>query len=615
MVAERYKDEQGISQEKRKSKTTVFEERLRLKTKGDLYHPNFLFYDIALGLGLTQQSFTTDGDSDKTSALLDDYSLLVQLLRMKPYPLTVYTNKSDDLIARRFLGSLRSEKESSGISLALRSEDWPMRFQYSTSETRQKSLAPTARDFFNRNEERFRYSVSRNFSELSHMSFEFDRDKVLQRNLGASIEIETNRYILLHNFVFGSDEQHRFDSFFSFLDQSGSFDFESLQWEERMKLQHTSNFLTNYDFRFTDYKQGTSRNKEIRGQAGFEHSLYESLVTTGNVFASSSDLDEQGELTQRGGMLGFSYRKKNPWGTLFSTYTTNLNQSDQSGGTGTGIVVDESHVFTDPVPITLDRVNINTSSIVVTDSSGLDIYTLGDDYTITEINGRIRLNVTTLGTPPNISDGQTLLVDYTFFVEPERQEDILRQNFTVRERFDKGLSLYYSHQRQDEKVSSSITEITPDEFSINTFGADYVKEGLALLAEYSKERSTQIPSTSKSIEARYSWPINADTRASVRASNNWLDLGAPDSRDITLFNAGGEIFSRLTEKYSISARIDYRDEDDTRFGKTEGFQLNSELQYNYRRLSVTTGVELNLLNRRDDKINSSFLYLRLRRFF
>ena len=57
----------------------------------------------------------------------------------------------------------------------------------------------------------------------------------------------------------------------------------------------------------------------------------------------------------------------------------------------------------------------------------------------------------------------------------------------------------------------------------------------------------------------------------MRASNQYLELDEPDARDIKLFRAGSEILSRLAEKYSISAQIDYRDEDDSRFGVTEGF--------------------------------------------
>jgi len=64
-VAENRTDEQGISENKRKSETTVFEERVRLKTEGDIYHPDLLFYNAILGLGLAQQSIDSDEESDR----------------------------------------------------------------------------------------------------------------------------------------------------------------------------------------------------------------------------------------------------------------------------------------------------------------------------------------------------------------------------------------------------------------------------------------------------------------------------------------------------------------------------------------------------------------------
>ncbi|TKJ36634.1 MAG: hypothetical protein CEE38_10015 [Planctomycetes bacterium B3_Pla] len=615
-VAERRTDEQGTSGNKRESTTKVFEERIRLKTEGDVYHPDFLLYSGAVGLGLAQQSIDSDDESGRHSETLDDYSVFAQLLRGKIYPTTFYANKSEELISRQFLGALRTERKNRGASLSLRPEDWAMTFQYTASETGQDGLSSFARDFFQRDDERFRYSLSHDFSELSHLSFDFDRTEVSQRSVGASIETDTDRYTMLHDLIFGGEEQHRLDSFLSYVDQTGSFEFENLQLEERLRLRHTGSFLTNYELRFTDSSRQAIRNKEVRGQGGFEHRLYESLVTTANVFASETDLDTQGDLTQRGGTLALNYRKNNPWGTLFATYTAGLTKSEQSGGAGTGIVIDESHTFTDPLPITLNRVNIDTSSIVVTDNTGLNTYTLGDDYTITETNGRIQLNMTTLGiAPPNVSDGQEILVDYNFFIEPERDEDTVRHNFIIRERFKNGLSVYYAHRRQDEDVSSTITEITPDEFRVNTVGTDYLNKGLFLQAEYSEEESTQIPSTSKKLQGKYSWPISTNTNISFRVLNHWLDFGEPDKRDVDLFKSGAEIFSRLTKECSISTRADYRDEDDTRFGTTRGFQFNSELKYNFRQLSISTGVEFNLLNRRNDEIDGSFLYIKLKRFF
>ncbi|UCC98018.1 MAG: hypothetical protein JSW66_19485 [Phycisphaerales bacterium] len=616
LVAEGRTDEQSTSGNKRDSETTVFEERLRLKTDGDIYHPDLLFYNAVLGIGLAQQRLDSDEESDRHGESLNDYSVFAELLRGKWYPTTVYATKSEEMISRQFLGALRTERQNRGATLSLRSEDWPMTFQYTRSESDQDELTALATDFFSRDDERFRYTVRHSFSDLSRMSFDFDRTEVSQRSPGAFIETDTDRYTALHDLIFGSDEQHRLDSFFNFVDQSGTFNFENLQVEERLKLQHLDSLLTNYKFRFADYERETIRNKETRGEAGFEHRLYESLVTTANVFTSETDLETQGDLSQRGGTVALNYRKNNRWGLLLSTYTAGLTKSEQSGGTGTGVVINESHTATELIPVELDRVNIDVSSIQVKNDVGL-LFQEGEDYTITERNGRVWLNIITVGgaVPPNFTEGQEFFVDYNFFIEPERQEDTLRQNITVRERFDNGFSVYYAHRRQDEDVSSTVTEITPDEYTINAVGADYSNKGLFLQAEYSEEDSTQVPSTSKKLHGRYSWPVNRDTNASVRILNHWLDFGAPDERDVMLFKTGTEIFSRLTDKYGVSARADYRDEDDTRFGTTRGFQFSSELQYHVRQLSIVTGVEFNTLNRRNDDIDGSFLYVRLKRFF
>jgi hypothetical protein len=136
----------------------------------------------------------------------------------------------------------------------------------------------------------------------------------------------------LHDLNFGSDEENRLDSLFNYADQSGSFDYKNWHWEERLRLQHSPDFQTNYDFRFSELKRETFKNQETRGRVGFEHKLYDNLVTTANIFTSKTDLDTQGDIEQNGGTVAVNYWKNNPWGTLFSTYTASITNSEQSGG-------------------------------------------------------------------------------------------------------------------------------------------------------------------------------------------------------------------------------------------------------------------------------------------
>lgn len=624
-VAENRTDEHKSPGINRKSTSKVFEERIRVETTGNVYHPNLLLFNAALGLGLTQQSLSSDIVSERTDATLNDYDLMAQIFQKKSHPVVIHTQKSRNLIPRQFLGSMKGDTEGSGVSLGMRIKEWPMRFQYSTAESSQEALASAADEFFTRKDERFGYSLSHDFSSLSSLTFEFERNEISQRNVNLSADVKDDIYMMRHRLMFGKDEQNRLSSFVRYYDQSSPYDLTNLRWNEDLRLQHSPTFLTNYSFSLTDRTRGVSggqselKNKTIRGRAGFQHRLFESLITTGAIFASESEFGSGDKVkpTQKGGSLAFNYKKKNPWGRLISSYSISSLNVEQSGGSGTGFAIDESHVVPTAAAtiVELDRVNIDITSITVKDSNGVPFQ--DEDYTISEINGRVMLNLKTIGTvfPPNFSPGQEFFVDYNFFIEPEREEDILRQNFTVKERFDNGLSLYFRHNRQDETVKSTLTEIIPDEHRNDTYGIDYINNGLMIHAELSKMKSTYISSTSKRLQASYSWKISPDTQATFRALNHWVDFGEPDPRDVSLFSSGGEIFSRLTDRLNISTRIDYRDEDDTRFGITRGFQIRSELEYNYRQLRIYAGLELNFLKQGGVESNSDFFYIRLKRLF
>ena len=542
-VVEHRSDEQGTDGSRRESDTQVFKERVRVRTKGDVYHPDFMNFDVAVGVGLSQQHIDSDEVSGWDEDTLNDYNVFAQFLRAKPISGTVDASRSEDLIARQFLGSLQTQRESEGAALFIRSEDWPMTFQYSNSDISQDGLSSVGSDFFRRSDERFRYSVHHDFGEASRARFNFSRTDSTQESIGAVIDTETDTYTFSHDYGFGDEKQHRLDSFFNYVDQTGSFEYDNLRWQERLRLEHTPNLWSKYDLRFTNLERDTLSSEEVRGQAGIEHHLYESLISTADAFVSTTDLDDQGRLDQQGGIVGLNYRKENPWGMLLSTYSGSYTQTEQSGGGSTGIVVDERHIASEIVPVQLNRTNIDVSSIRVKDTDG-SFFQEGDDYTIVEQNGRVWLYMTTLGVvPPNVIEGQEFFVDYTFFIEPERQEDTLRHNFTVRQRFDNGMSLYYAYRRQDQDVSSTLADITPDQYTVNTIAADYTHKGLFLLAEYSDEESTQIPSTSTRLAGQYRWLLG---RPPVRV---W---GSP----INGWNSGRRMpvtcaFSRATPRSSV----------------------------------------------------------------
>ncbi|MHC4645248.1 MAG: hypothetical protein ACYTBJ_07085 [Planctomycetota bacterium] len=594
---------------------------MRLRTSGDIYHRNLLSYTAGLGVGLRQQRFTSDGRTDTEDNSLDEYDVAAQILQTKPYPISLYTTRSDQTQGRRFSGSIRTVMDRRGGLMGFRViEDWPMRFQYSRDETDQSSHGSTAPDSFNRVDERFRYSVSHDFGNSSILRFNFEREDISNRRLQSSTVLKVDKYDLFHDWLFGSEDQHRLDSDVSFFDYSGISSQKRLRWQELMRLKHRPDFWTNYTFRFAETKEDGTDNRDTLGRIGFRHELYESLVTTGNVFASESDISEQVDLTERGGGLALDYRKRNPWGMLYGLYAMSFTRLEQSGSGGVGRVNDESHVYDidGSNRIELNKRNVDASTIVVADSTGIP-YDPFIDYRIEENSGVTSIVVITGGRIFNdaVANGGTvvLLISYDFFIEPEQENDICTQSFSVRQRFENGLALYYRHRRRDEDMSSNIARITPDEFRANTLGAEYANKGLYIRAEYSKEDSTQIPSTSKWLQGNYNWAVDYDTRANIYLNQLWNDFEGTNPHDVKVFTAGGTLSRRLADMYDLVGGIDYRNERDSSFGDTEGFQFDLGLRGGYRQLTFNTGVKFDMLSHERDDRDSTLFYFRLKRMF
>jgi len=613
LVAERLTDKQGTPGNKRKHETTIFEEEVHVETDGDVYHPDLLSYEASVGTGLTQREFRADGQTDSGSGSLDEYRLSGMFLQKKRYPMSFYLDKSEYLTPRQFASSLKTDTKGNGATVSLRSETLPMQFQYSENETRQEGQSLLDQDLFTRNDKRFRYSVEHDFSRLSNVSLDLERNDVTQDRGGSNLDRVEDRYTLSHDVVFGPNEQHRLDSIVDRLEQSGDYELKRTLWQEQLRLQHSKTLETNYTLSYHSSERPTLTNNETLGRAGFRHKLFQSLITTGNIYMSKADLGNNVDQKRQGTGLGFDYRKKNKLGTFSANYGIDVLDLEQNGGNTLVSVTDERHAFevTGSLRIRLDRANVDESTIVVMSSDRLKVYS---DYTLSHSGGLTELLITPGGDITTDGD-QTLSIDYDFYTEPQRDERATVQTVRVQQRLLNGLSVYYELRDRSEQVSSTQAEIVQDEFTINLFGMDYTKKDLRLLAEYTKEDSTRVPLTSKRIEGSYIWRLGPDTRLSTYLANDWLNYTPEVPYDVVMFRAGGLLSNKLTDHLSITSDLAYRDEDDSRQGVTKGYQSNTELTYKFRQLSISTGIEFNFLKRLEHETDSQFFYFRLKRKF
>lgn len=613
---ERNIDKIKSSGNRRKGVSTIFEEELFLETEGDIYHPNLITFLAGLGVGFSQQEFRSNGNNNESRGRLINYRLNTRFLSKKSYPFSLHLSQTENLITRKFQGPMRSENKTIDVTGRLKIPDWPMFYSWTKSKLQQDATTANKNDLYRRNSERLTYGLRHAFSDRSDLSFKFEDSKVLQKG-NSSSRADTTNYTLDHHLRFGEVAQHSLDTYINYMDKTGIFINKTFDWNETLSLIHLENFRTFYSLNFIQNKIGVFVSKSTTITAGFSHLLYESLLTNFSSLVTRTTIDPDVTIKRLENDLDLNYRKKNPWGELFGRYSVNVISSDSSGFTGTGVVIDESHVFNDPFAITLEQTNIDLTTIVVTDSTGFEVYSEGDDYTVMFVSGRVQLDVTPLGTDlPNIDDGQELLIDYTFAPDISTKTDSINHNFRLTQEFDNHWSLYYGYQRRDEKVSTSEDiDIIPNEFTTNIYGAAYEHDGLYLKAEHSRRDFTQNPTETTFLSGSYNWKISHDTSLTARGSQSWVKSGGDNPRDLTLFTTGVSLHTRLSNHVRIITKGEWRKRNDNVIGDTTGLRASSEVKFDYRLLNVAAGWEMNELDQRGTKTSSTLFYFRLQRRF
>jgi hypothetical protein len=612
-VAENQQDDDGTAGIQNHYESQVFKEILRVRTAGDVYDPDLLSYRAMVGGGLTQYLFKHNDDRDRGNGTLTEYDITGDVLREKRYPISLHFDKSDDLIPRQFASSLRSKRQGAAGSMAWRDPNWPMFLQVSESETRQQGQSLEDQDLFVIDDERLSFSLDNDGGKRSQLGLDLQSNDVAQSRGGILSHRQEDIYTLNHVLGFGDTYQNHLDSFLDYLDQGGDSELQRLLWQEQLRLRHSQTLLSNYRLIHHQSERPAQDNRETRGEAQVQHRLYDSLVSTGKAYLSQTSYSSGSDMQRVGAGGDLDYTKKNRWGTLMARYGLDVQDLEQTGGSATVSVVDERHPFTvtGSLRIVLNRTNIDAGSIVVLSNDRIRVY---NDYTVSQTSGITEILIIPGG--DIVSDGdQVLSFDYDFITDPERQEQSWLNSFQIRERLHNGVSCYYEYRDRHQHLESQDTTIVPDEFQINLFGVDYVTRHLRLLAEHRIEQSTRIPSRGTRVEGSYLWALGADTRFSVYASNSWIDYTGDTPYDVVLFTMGAEAVSNLTSQWELSGRFDYRDEDDSRQGKTRGLHWDIEGKYRYRQLDVKVGVEYNALDRFSNERRGWLQYLRVKRMF
>jgi len=435
---------------------------LDLDGQAAVYHPKFLEIDVKGRFSIHQDHTERRQDSASENLYNPQYSIRARLLKDHPYSLEVFDTRRVDSVLYDFVDRVFVDSESRGATFFLRRENFPLRLSYLSN----KVLGTNAdREYYNYRNRFATVDLSPVHIGASESDFRFQHreyfDHVRDTRYFHNDLYATNRWHI------GGDDRKELLSRLMVNSQTGSFNRDLLDWNERFQWRHTPAFRTFCSAGFRRVEVDEFRSDVVNGGFGFLHDLYESLTTTfrGDLFREKR---APAESLRQQYTLAFTYRKKVPGGRLGAGYQLAYYRLNQDSTGGSGVIIGETVRFDGFLPVVLRFAQALPESVVVYEADSGFVFDEGFDYEIILAEGRLLLaRLPGSRIPPD----RPVLVDYQYLLSPEYLNVTWSSGANVQYTWRNLVTVYYRRSRLDQSISAETAPPPEMDIDSDTAGA------------------------------------------------------------------------------------------------------------------------------------------------
>jgi len=438
-------------------KTKITNQKFRvsmsLETNGWIYHPNLMDYHLAFEPEFQHETFRQNQTATTlTRSYYGDTSLLAfdagaTLLKQKPVSLYIFanrktgqidlTNAQDSDITNETLGTrlnFNNPTLPSSIAVIRRKQDQTGFYQ--SHEDRDEVHV---RIRHNAKKSVTRLNMLYNNSETTRTTFE--TTDILSKTV--STELNNTYSITDDNRVRLESQLYNVRADYNGQDQNSWIVSENLFWS------HSKNLLTRYRADYNRNEFGGFVNKETRLSADLTHHYMDRLTTDAGVATAANKFDG-GNTDLYKFNVDFLYYQPIPWGSVQLGASYDYDVTNRSG-TQRIIPVQERFALSTGTETLLSKENIEPGSIVVTDITGVTVYTENIDYIVDIVGPNVRISRTLMGA---IADGQQVNVLYNYQINAPYDDSRFGQKYQLSLAMWSFLHLAYSRSRIDQDIQS-----------------------------------------------------------------------------------------------------------------------------------------------------------------
>lgn len=588
----------------------LFQEFLETDFEGSLYHPNLLNFDISLenGLEQTKEKFQPTLQGELNNSYLNQFHFASYFLRKKPYAFSLLADRSRKIENREFFERQVVEATRYAGNFGLRNTFIPVNFSFSNSS---KTIDRVSRPSQNFDDDELNLSLSNEAKRLGTTRFEANQNEFSRTESGTADQSGTARNFSLSNQKpFSDDNKKLLYSFLRYYTLTGTSENSVVNLNEDLAIEHSDDLSSSYTYTFSDRDSSGVKNKDNRFGFNLRHQLYESLASSFNTYYFNSDGSAFSQDIY-GISLDENYTKKLGVARLNLGIGTRYSEENRDVPSGIISIIDESHALTTGTVTLLAQPNVDTATVVVTDTTQTTTLTLNVDYQLSSVGQQTQIQRIATG---SIANGQEVLVDYQAKSPSSVSFNTLGNNFLARiDFFENLIGVFYRVNKESHPKKSDTSDLILQTLTDTSAGVEFNYKNLSVLFEDKDYRSSLSPFKRQQLRESFFFHPSAKSTLTFQSSQTIVRL--VDTRDT-------QKFFDLLSRYSIGLSRYSRFHIEAGFRTQEGsgidlddFVAGSGYELDIGKLEMGLQYDFKKQLFLDDELENHFFSFKLKRTF
>jgi len=397
-----------------------------LSTRSYVYHPNLLTLDVGIGPIFQDASFVSETDGirereTRAQKTLYEAQVRATFLRDKPYTGALYYEHVNPYVSVGPAQVILQENTRTGAEFSLLEPATPVPMTLEAQQFRSKGTGSDR--VVDDLTDRYSLGASRNFGRRGDTRLRLSTEHIESASGSTGLPIVQSQRRndsagLDTRLQFGADDKVRLTNVLSY--NALSFQQGQVRPADRRDLRGFLDLRTRHSARLLTYAtvDGSESRQEpltTRTASGVLGSTWQPVTDLSLTLEGRGDdlRTDQFTASSRGGLGAVTYEFPLFTGRVVGSYTGRFDDRQQQAQTLTTPVIGERVTLPGLSFVALARPRVAAASIRVTNEARTQEYVLGRDYLISVLGEETRLQRIVTG---DITDGQTVLVDYAFEV-------------------------------------------------------------------------------------------------------------------------------------------------------------------------------------------------------